>query len=135
LPDGPVVLDSDDIQVRLQAKEGWAAAQGKNCVVVLSTELTADLVCEGIAREVARTVNDGRKGKNCQFTDRVELTIVTESQELRSAIEQFRDYIMTETLAVKIGFEPLAGVEPVDVEIGDFRAHLYIRVVPGERSK
>jgi isoleucyl-tRNA synthetase len=29
LPDGSVVLDKDDMQVRLQAKEGWAAAQGK----------------------------------------------------------------------------------------------------------
>ena len=28
LPDGPVVLDAEDLQVRLQAKEGWAAAQG-----------------------------------------------------------------------------------------------------------
>ena len=127
LPDGPVVLDADDIQVRLQAKEGWAAAQGKACVVVLSTELNEDLIREGIAREVARTVNDRRKEMNCQFTDRVEIAIVTESAELRAAIEQFRDYIMTETLAVSIGFEPMAGVEPVDVEIGDYRAQLYIR--------
>ena len=64
---------------------------------------------------------------NCQFTDRVEIAIVTDSAELRAAIEQFRDYIMTETLAVSIGFEPLAGVEPVDVEIGDYRAS-FIRV-------
>ena len=135
LSDGPVVLDADDIQVRLQAKEGWAAAQGKTCVVVLSTELDENLLREGIAREVARSVNDLRKGMNCQFTDRVEIAIATESAELRAAIEQFCDYIMTETLAVSIGFEPLAGVEPVDVEIGDYRAKLCIRVVPGqERS-
>ena len=40
LPDGPIALDSEDIQVRLQAKEGWAAAQGHAVVVVLATELT-----------------------------------------------------------------------------------------------
>ena len=134
LPDGPVVLDADDIQVRLQAKEGWAAAQGKACVVVLSTELNEDLLREGTAREVARTVNDRRKEMNCQFTDRVEIAIVTDSAELRAAIEQFRDYIMTETLAVSIGFEPLAGVEPVEVEIGDYRTKLYIRVVPTQEE-
>jgi isoleucyl-tRNA synthetase len=129
LPDGPVVLDSDDIQVRLQAKEGWAAAQGKACVIVLSTALTEDLLREGTAREVARMVNDRRKDMSCRFTDRVEIGIVTESAELRAAVEQFRDYIMTETLAVSIGFEPLAGVEAVDVEIGDYRAQIYIRIV------
>ncbi len=114
LHDGPVVLDSDDIQVRLQAKPGWAAAQGKACVVVLSTELNEDLLREGTARELARAVNDRRKEMGCQFTDRVEIGIVTDSAELRAAVEQFRDYIMRETLAVAIGFEPLAGVEAVE---------------------
>src|SRR5688500_9654069 len=33
LPDGTSIeLDNEDIEVRLQAKEGWAAAQGKGCV-------------------------------------------------------------------------------------------------------
>ena len=134
LHDGPVVLDSDDIQVRLQAKEGWAAAQGRACVVVLSTELNEDLLREGTAREFARTVNDRRKEMNCQFTDRIEIGLVTESAELRAAIEQFRDYIMTETLAVSIGFEPLADVESVEIEIGDYRTKLYIRVVPTQET-
>ena len=128
LPDGPVVLDSDDVQVRLQAKEGWAAAQGKACVVVLSTELNADLLREGLAREVARAVNDRRKEMNCRFTDRVEIAIVTDSAELRAAIEQFRDYVMTETLAVTISFEPIPGAEPAEVEIGDYRAALFVKV-------
>ncbi len=47
LPDGAVVLDALDLQVRLQAKQGWAAAQGAACVVVLSTELDSDLLAEG----------------------------------------------------------------------------------------
>ncbi len=45
-----VPLDKDDLQVRLQAKPGWAAAQGKSSVVVLSTELNEALVREGLAR-------------------------------------------------------------------------------------
>ncbi len=47
-PAGEVSLDRDDIQIRLQAKEGWAAAQGKHCVVVLATELTDELIAEGL---------------------------------------------------------------------------------------
>ena len=70
---------------------------------------------------------------NCQFTDRVEIAIVTDSAEFRAAIEQFREYIMTETLAVSIVFEPMAGVEPVDIEIGDYRADFMSRVVPRHR--
>ncbi len=37
LGDSSVTLDADDIQVRMQAKEGWAAAQGATCVVVHSS--------------------------------------------------------------------------------------------------
>ena len=50
LTDGDITLDNDDIQVRLQAKPGWSAAQGTLCVVVLNTELTEELIAEGLAR-------------------------------------------------------------------------------------
>ena len=43
-----VTLEPEDIEIRLQAKEGWAAAQGPGCVVVLSTELTDELIREGL---------------------------------------------------------------------------------------
>ena len=92
-PDGQITLDSDDIQVRLQAKEGWAAAQGRSVVVVLATELTAELIREGLARELVRTIQDRRKEMGCQFTDRIVVGIVTESAELAAAIEQFSGYI------------------------------------------
>ncbi len=48
-----ITLDQEDIQIRLQAKEGWAAAQGTGCVVVLATELTDALIREGLARHGA----------------------------------------------------------------------------------
>ena len=85
-----VELDSEDIQVRLQAKPGWAAAQGPTCVVVLSTELTDALIREGLARDLVRHIQDRRKELDCQYTDRIEVGIVTDSGELRPAIEENR---------------------------------------------
>ena len=93
LTDGPVTLGPEDIQVRLQAKPGWAAAQGHAVVVVLSTELTEELILEGLARELVRTIQDRRKEMGCQFTDRIVVGMVTESEEIKAAIGQFRDYI------------------------------------------
>ena len=128
LPDGPVELDEDDIQVRLQAKPGWAAAEGHAVVVVLATELTEDLIREGLARELVRAIQDRRKEMGCQFTDRIAVGIVTESAELRAAIEQFRDYIAGETLAVKIILGPLSGVEPVEIDVAGSIVTLYVKV-------
>jgi isoleucyl-tRNA synthetase len=126
LAGGAVHLDSDDLQIRLQAKPGWAAAQGKACVVVLSTELNDDLLREGIANELARAINDRRKEIHLEFTDRVKVGIVTESPEVRRAVEQYREFIMQETLAVSLELAPLVDVECIEVKIGDESAKLYV---------
>jgi isoleucyl-tRNA synthetase len=131
LADGPITLDSDDIQVRLQAKPGWAAAQGRSVVVVLATELTPDLIREGLARELVRTIQDRRKELGCEFTDRITIGIVTESAELKAAIEQFADYIRGETLAIELRFEALPDVAPLETQIGDYPLKLYVRRANG----
>ncbi len=95
----PIELDSDDVEVRLQANDGWAAAQGPQTVVVLSTELTPQLIRAGLARDVNRIVQDRRKEMNLERTDRIELYLLTESVELKQAITENQDYLTNETLA------------------------------------
>ena len=126
LPDGPVQLDSDDIQVRLQAKAGWTAAQGKRCVVVLATELTPELIAEGLARELVRAIQDRRKEMNLEYTDRIRLGLVTQSADLAAAAEQFSEYICGETLATRLDFKPLAGADPVDAKAAGEAIALYV---------
>ena len=130
LSDGPVVLDRDDLQVRLQAKEGWAAAQGRACVVVLSTEITPELIAEGLARDLVHSIQSQRKDMGLDFTDRVILGVVTESAELRGAIEMYQEYIKGETLATRLVFEPLTGVTLVEVKLGEGVVQLYVQVIP-----
>jgi isoleucyl-tRNA synthetase len=130
LPDGTAAaLDNEDIEVRLTAKEGWAAAQGRGCVVVLATGLTPELVAEGLARDVVRIVQDQRKEIACQYTDRIEVGLVTEAPELAAAIRKFCDYIAQETLAVKTVARPLPGLEPVRVKVLGHELAVYVRVV------
>jgi isoleucyl-tRNA synthetase len=125
-----VALTPEEVEVRLQAKPGWAAANDKGVVVVLATELTPELMDEGLVRDLVRVIQDRRKELGCEFTDRIEIGIVTQSAELRRAVERFHDYIAAETLATKIVFEPLPGVEPVAIKIGEHAADLYVRVSP-----
>ena len=82
-----IELDNEDIEVRLQAKPGWAAAQGQTCVVVLATELTPELVAEGLARDFVRLVQDRRKDLGLEFTDRIEDRRRRRFAELQKAIE------------------------------------------------
>jgi isoleucyl-tRNA synthetase len=123
-------LDRDDLQVRLQAKPGWAAAQGKHCVVVLSTELSPELVTEGIAREIVHAVQSCRKDRGCEYTDRIEVGIVSDSAVIRRAVEQFADYMRGETLAIELKLGPITGVDPIEVKISEEVATIYLRIVP-----
>lgn len=125
-----VELDNEDIQVRLQAKPGWAAAQGANVVVVLATELTPALVAEGLARDFVRLVQDRRKDLGLDFTDRIEIGVVGASADLQRAIEQHREFLCGETLATRLVFEAVPSVEPIEAEIGDENVTVYVsRVV------
>jgi isoleucyl-tRNA synthetase len=123
-----VELTEEDVEIRLQAKPGWAAANDKGVVVVLATELTKELVQEGLARDFVRVVQDIRKDLGLEFTDRIEIGVVTKSAELRAAIECFHDYIAAETLAEKIAFEPIAKVKPTKTKVGEHDADVYVRV-------
>ena len=128
LPDGPVTLDTDDIKVRLNAKEGWAAAQGRQCVVVLATELTEELIAEGLARELVRAIQDRRKEMGCEYTDRIRVGVVTDSREIRAALDQFTDYVASETLAVDIVFGAIEGVESIEVKPAGNAVELFVKV-------
>jgi len=128
--DGTAVeLDGEDIEVRLEAKPGWAAAQGTNCVVVLATEITAELRQEGLARDFNRHIQERRKELDCNLQDRILVGVETESEELKEAIMANLDYLLDETLAVEIRLEAIEGVESKSIQIGEIKAELYVVVV------
>ncbi len=124
-----IALTRDEVEFRIHPRPGWTAANGQGVVVVLSTELTPELIAEGLARDIVRLVQDIRKDISCEYTDRIEVGLVTEGADSVAAIQKFRDYIAGETLADRIIEQPMVGVEPVRVKVlGDDFA-IYVRVV------
>jgi isoleucyl-tRNA synthetase len=122
-----IELDNEDIQVRLNAKPGWAAAQGSGCVVVLATELTPELIGEGLARDFVRIVQDRRKELGLDFTDRIVIGLDIGSQAVGYAVIAHADYIKSETLATGIVEGPIEEAVPTIVEIADETARLYVK--------
>ncbi len=124
----PVRLTEEEVLIRLQAKEGYAAAQGDDCVVLLSTELTEELLREGRARELVRLIQDRRKEMGCEYTDRILVGIETESDAIRAALESFADYIKGETLSVQIVSGVVEGTEAVEAKVDGEKLSLYVKV-------
>jgi isoleucyl-tRNA synthetase len=121
-----VELTSDELQIQIRAKPGWAAAQGEGCVVVLATDLTPELVREGFARDVVRFIQERRKELDCNYTDRIQVGIVTDCPDLAEAISENADYIKAETLAIELNLAALPCEEPVALAVGDKQFSLYV---------
>jgi isoleucyl-tRNA synthetase len=118
LADGATLdLEEGDLIVRTTAKEGWAAAESPLAVVVVASQLTPDLVAEGLVREVVHAVQSRRKTLDLEFTDRIDLAFETSSPELRAAIERHLLYLTGETLAASATFGTLPGVAPELLDI------------------
>jgi len=140
--DGKTIeLDGEDIQVRLAAKEGWAASQGNACVVALNTELTPELIRDGIAKDAIRLIQDLRKRKGCNYTDRIELVFLVSDQQVEEALVSNRDFIAGETLAqsIAVRLESLENItssssdwEPV--ELAESPAKLSLVVSPANST-
>ncbi|MEM9072452.1 MAG: isoleucine--tRNA ligase [Myxococcota bacterium] len=101
LPSGSVELGPDEIQVRLQAKEGFAAAAEQGHVVVLDTTLTPELERAGLAREVVNRINKARKEMDLPIGARIRIGWSAES-ELGDAIREHSSKIAAETLASEL---------------------------------
>ena len=132
---GEAVIEADDVMIRTTPREGWAAAEGPRAVVVVASQLTPELVAEGLVREVVHAVQSQRKTLDLEFTDRIELAFETDSPELRSSIERHIDYVSSETLASSATFGPLEGATAEAIDIDGHPLTIAIRrVVAGQRA-
>lgn len=89
------------IDVRIDAKEGFAVAMDKNVFVILDTNLNEELVNEGYARELISKVQQLRKSGGLEMMDNIRIYISADD-EIRTAAAKYNDYICRETLALSI---------------------------------
>ena len=91
----------DEVEVRAQAREGFAVAEDGPYVAALVTGLTPELRQEGLAREVVRRVQELRKTADLDVADRISLYL-SGSEVVSSAVRAHQDYVMAETLALTL---------------------------------
>ena len=69
--------------------------------IILNTNLTEDLILEGIAREMISKVQNIRKESDYNIVDRIEL-YYNGDETVNKAVDKFNEFIKKETLAVDI---------------------------------
>ena len=101
-----VTVDLEDIEIFSQDIPGWSVANEGTLTVALDLTITEDLRLEGVARELIRSIQTLRKDSGFDITDRINVTI-PESDDNRTCLSKFSDYIASQVLAnsIQLGSE------------------------------
>jgi isoleucyl-tRNA synthetase len=94
-------LEAADVEVRAGHHADYAVAQDGAWALALDLELDDDLRAEGVARELARALNEIRKQAGLSLTDRIAVQLMA-GPRLREALAAHRDWVAGEVLAVSI---------------------------------
>ncbi len=92
-----VVLDKEDIDIRIKAREGFAVEVENDTFVILDTEIGQDLEWEGIAREIVSKVQTMRRNLGFNVTDHINMAISSD-EDVICAVKRHLDYIKGDTL-------------------------------------
>lgn len=100
LDDGLLEIIKSELNLR---QITWVG--GKDYHLQLDTNLTDELKAEGVSREIIRNIQNLRKDRNLEVSDRIRLTLAFEESADRvakEALNRFEQEIKNETLAVEI---------------------------------
>jgi isoleucyl-tRNA synthetase len=122
--EAPIYLTSQDVEVITDEIPGYEISSKGALTVALDVTISSELMMEGVAREFVNRIQNIRKEKNFQLTDKI-LVKVAENGQLSAAITQFNDYICAEILAEKVEFVPeiIDGI-PVEVNNTTFQVNV-----------
>ena len=94
-------LTMEDFEIMTEDIPGWQVANDGALTVALDVSLTDDLRAEGMARELVNRIQNIRKNKDFNVTDKI--IIQLENHEaIQSAISNYGEYICNETLATQL---------------------------------
>ena len=94
-------ITPDMVDIRVSAKEGYDAKKENNNFIILNTNLTDELIGEGIARELISKVQNLRKQKDFDVADRIKL-YYSSNEKFDLVIRDFEEMIKKETLSLEI---------------------------------
>ena len=100
-----VTITAEDAEVYSEDIPGWLVANSGKLTVALDITVTEKLKREGVAREIVNRIQNLRKGKNFEITDRISVKVAC-SESTAAAITDFKSYISKQVLATEVAIVP-----------------------------
>jgi isoleucyl-tRNA synthetase len=114
-----ILLETEDVEIIPVDIPGWKVANNGSITVALDINLTEELKNEGLAREVVNRIQNLRKDKGYEVTDRI-LVKIKQNSQLDNAIKNNLSYICSETLTNDLQLvQDLPTVNSVSIEVDE----------------
>jgi isoleucyl-tRNA synthetase len=109
-------LSAEGVEIVRAEKESLKVINEDSLTVALDPHISEDLRREGLVRDLIRSIQNMRKERGLEVTDRIRL-FLRGGEELKAAVEENEEHLATETLAVGWSWEkhPRA----VEVNLGE----------------
>ena len=96
-----IALNSDNLLITMQGKDGFAFSGEGEIGVVLDTHISEELRKEGYVREILSKVQNMRKDKGFEVLDKIKLYL-SGNEMLESVVKENEELIKHDTLALEI---------------------------------
>ncbi len=110
-------IELADVEIISEDIPGWLVANAGKLTVALDITITDSLRKEGVARELVNRIQNIRKSSGFEITDRISI-IISENEQVRDAISDYREYIASQVLAdsIEMSLSELASGQDVDMD-------------------
>ena len=116
LANTPYTISTEDVEIIAEDVEGWQVANLGRLTVALDIHIDQELKEEGLARELINRIQNLRKDKGFEVTDRIKVTI-SQNTEIQQAVQNNFSYICTEILANSLEFDSvLANGDTIEID-------------------
>ena len=119
------LIELADVEIFSEDVPGWTVANEGALTVALDVEVTDDLRCEGVAREIVKKIQAMRKDSGFDIVDRIVVEI-EHNEATDAAIEQFNGYICNQVLADELKISDSVDSDSV-VELDNAAVKLSVR--------
>ncbi len=99
-------IELADVEIISEDIPGWLVTSEGNVTVALDVTVTPQLRMEGIARDIVNRIQNIRKDRSYEITDRITL-IFAPDQATDNALRTYADYISHQVLASSLEIAPL----------------------------
>lgn len=117
-------INLEDVEISTKDIPGWTVTSDGKLTVALDLTITDELKAEGIAREFINRIQNIRKDKNFDLTDRISVKLKIDSPFM-SELKANSEYISAEVLSDKIEFvNSLSIFEQIEIDEVQFQVEV-----------